>query len=139
MTERRLAILVTGGRAWTAQEPICRAIADLTAERLLENVWLIHGGARGADTIAGEAALRAGINVLPMPIPDAKWKRLGGAAGKLRNRLMVLVLRCLRWCGYESVVLAFPDEESRGTWHCVGVAKRAGFEVTVIKSDWVPR
>lgn len=70
-----------------------------------------------------------------MLIPDAKWKRMGGAAGKLRNRLLVLVLRCLRWCGYECEALAFPDEESRGTWHCVGVAKRAGFHVTEIRQE----
>ena len=45
---------------------------------------------------------------------------------------MVLVMRFLRWCGYECKVLAFPLPHSKGTWDCREKAVEEGFVVDVI-------
>lgn len=47
---------------------------------------LIHGGAPGADTIAGDEARKLGINVT---VVKAEWGRLKNAAGPIRNQKMV--------------------------------------------------
>ena len=47
---------------------------------------LLHGGARGVDTIAGDWARRRGFEVKVMP---ADWDQYGKAAGMIRNKEMV--------------------------------------------------
>lgn len=53
---------------------------------LVDYVTVVHGGARGADTLAGEAADALG---LPVIVEAADWGRLGRAAGFHRNQRML--------------------------------------------------
>jgi hypothetical protein len=46
----------------------------------------MHGAARGADRLAGAAALRLGLEVVEYP---ADWKRHGRRAGYVRNEQML--------------------------------------------------
>ena len=59
---------------------------------------LIHGGARGADSLAGEWAEESGV---PVKVYEADWKRLGKAAGFIRNATMLKH-------GKPDMVIAFP-------------------------------
>lgn len=96
---------------------------------------VIHGAARGVDSIAAHVADEVVVQVIAMP---AQWSRDGKAAGPMRNARMLDVLLALGRCGYEIAVLAFhPDiEASRGTKNMVERARGAGVQVTICKGRY---
>lgn len=117
-----LRILVTGSRDWTDQDAIATALAE-TAAKLLPTdryraVTLVHGAARGADSIAAEVAEFLGWGVAPYP---AAWATFGKSAGHRRNAVMV--------ASGADICLAFPLGESRGTRGCMRLAEKAGIRV----------
>ncbi len=113
------AVIVTGSRNWTDEEAIAKALEASKPD------IVIHGNARGADSIAHK--LSAGRReIIPMP---AQWHRDGKRAGPFRNARMLAVLLALRECGYDVEVLAFPLPDSIGTPHMIGLAVDAGVSV----------
>ena len=86
---------------------------------------IIHGAARGADSIAGAVASRfEGVKVEEYP---AEWKKHGKKAGPLRN------IRMLQE-GQPELVVAFHDDlaNSKGTRHMATIAAKQGLEVFVV-------
>ena len=83
---------------------------------------IIHGGAKGADSIAGETAQALGFKVVEFP---ANWSQYGKGAGPKRNQEMLNQK--------PDLVLAFhPDlSRSKGTKHMVEIARKAGVPVEV--------
>lgn len=81
---------------------------------------VIHGGARGADSLAGEVATKAGV---PVEVYPAQWEKHGRRAGPIRNQQMLDE-------GRPDVVLAMPG--GVGTADMVRRAKAAGLRVVVI-------
>lgn len=81
---------------------------------------VVHGAARGADSLSGEVAEELGCTVEVYP---ADWLKYGKAAGPIRNKQMLDT--------GPDVVLAFHDdlENSKGTRHCVTEAEKRGLEV----------
>lgn len=79
-----MRLLVCGGRDYNDRE---RLFAALDAAHAHKPVTLvIHGAAKGADTLAGEWADARGIPVQAYP---ADWKKLGLVAGPVRNERML--------------------------------------------------
>lgn len=76
---------------------------------------VVHGGARGVDTLAGEAARSLGLEVVTYP---ADWQTHGRAAGPKRNRVMMATER-------PAIVLAYP-RGGPGTADMMRVATEAG-------------
>jgi hypothetical protein len=76
-----MRVLIYGSRTWTDPAPI-KAFID----SLPEDAAIIHGAARGADSLAGELAQARGLVVYEFP---ADWKTHGRAAGPIRNRQMI--------------------------------------------------
>ncbi len=107
-------VLVCGSRTWNDYDAIYRALASKRDE--IEVV--IHGAARGADTLADRAAINLGLPVLAFP---ADWRRDGRSAGPIRNHVMLRK-------GKPDIVLAFSDnlDESHGTRHMLAIALRDG-------------
>lgn len=91
-----MKILVCGGRDFSDAEMMASALARVTAGKVITEV--IHGAARGADSLAGSWAKERGIPVRVFP---ANWKRDGKAAGPIRNALMLTE-------GKPDMVIAFP-------------------------------
>ena len=87
---------------------------------------IMHGAAKGADTLAGEVAERMGFKVVRFP---ADWNKYGKKAGPLRNRQML--------DEKPDLVLAFhPDlAKSKGTKDMVARAKAAGIVVRHFTGD----
>jgi hypothetical protein len=81
---------------------------------------LIHGGARGADSLAAEWAMANGIPVLEYPVTPEDWRTIGKAAGPMRNQRMLDE-------GKPDLVVAFPG--GSGTADMVRRAQRAGVKV----------
>lgn len=79
-----------------------------------------HGGARGADTLAGSWAESRGI---PLRVYPADWARYGRSAGPMRNRHMLDDFD-------PDGVVSFPG--GRGTDDMCSVAQRSGVWVVRI-------
>lgn len=107
-------ILVTGSREW--DDP--QAIFDVLAEYNYGQVTLVHGAARGTDTIAARIAAAFGWRIEVHP---ADWRNLGKSAGFIRNAAMV--------AAGADVCLAFIRDGSPGASHCAHLAEQAGIPV----------
>jgi hypothetical protein len=115
-------VLVCGSRDWTDPEPI-RARLQRIIELWpwdLDEPTVIHGDARGADTLAAGIALDLGFWVEAFP---ADWQTHGRRAGYLRNLLMLDQA--------PDLVLAFQRNGSRGTQHTIDQARKRGIPVEV--------
>jgi len=76
-----MKILVTGSRTWTNW-----AIIERELKRFPRGTILVHGAARGADSIAAEIAKRLGFERRGFP---ADWDTYGNSAGPIRNSQML--------------------------------------------------
>ena len=85
---------------------------------------VIHGGAKGADSLADSWAYRNGVPAQPYPVSDAEWKRHGKRAGPMRNRWMLAD-------GKPDIVIAFPG--GLGTANMISQARAAEVKVQLIE------
>ena len=77
---KKKKVLVCGGRNYGDRETVQRTLDRIRPTEI------IHGAARGADTLAGEYALERDIPCRRFP---ADWRRHGRSAGFMRNRQML--------------------------------------------------
>jgi hypothetical protein len=111
--------IVCGGRDFTDSLYVSQAMEIIHATRPI--TLLIHGAARGADTLGGYWAFKRGIERKIFP---AQWEEHGRAAGAIRNRQMLEE-------GKPELVIAFPG--GKGTANMVQQARAAG--IAVIELD----
>ena len=110
-------LLVCGGRDYTDRAHVFATLDRVHAKKPVALV--IHGAARGADTLAGEWAEDRGIEVWRFV---ASWQKHGNAAGPIRNQAMLATAK-------PEGVVAFPG--GSGTADMVRRAEAAG--VTVMR------
>lgn len=124
---RGQTVLICGSREWTDR----LAIWDELFKRRNDVELVIHGAARGADTLAGDVARELGLAVREYPADWERYKpvpefdpetnkRRGNPAGPIRNAQMLRD-------GAPDLVLAFG--EGRGTDGMVALAEKAGVPV----------
>ena len=114
-----MRVLVCGDRNWTNRQRIGVRLSSLLPN---EDV-IIHGGCRGADKLAGQAAKALGF---PVEVYPAEWTRHGRAAGPIRNQQMLDT-------GIDLLLAFHPDlVTSKGTRDMVMRADKAGVTVEVI-------
>lgn len=80
--------LVFGGRAFDRQTDVDYALNVLAGTKGYPSL-VIHGGARGADSLAGAWARSMRLPVAVYPVSDEEWRRFGKQAGMLRNARML--------------------------------------------------
>lgn len=115
-----MRVLVCGSRGWNNPQIIWNALETLADHH--PQATIIHGDARGADSIADHVAKALGLTVHAVP---AQWEQFGKAAGPMRNKQMLDMA--------PDHVLAFrSDGKSNGTDHMIKLAARAGVPVRVI-------
>lgn len=112
-----MRILVTGSRDWDDQQAIFEALSDID-EASSGPITLVHGGARGADTVAEEFAHAAGWSI---ERHLADWKNLGKRAGFVRNAEMAEL--------GADLCLAFIKNNSRGASMMANLADQVGIPV----------
>lgn len=117
-----IIVLVTGGRDYDNKRLVFRALDELHRRNVIKRV--VHGGARGADALAGRWAKRRGVPCDVFPVSTAEWMAYGLAAGPRGNRIMLRK-------GKPDVVLAFPG--NAGTEGMVELAQKA--RVLVLDSE----
>lgn len=124
----RPRILVCGGRHYNKYN-VVRLYLDLLIDQrgwtyepdeygnTLPNVVIIHGGAKGADSLADRWAV---VNWTGLEVYPADWNKYGKSAGYIRNKQMLVE-------GKPDLVVAFPG--GKGTAMMVKIAREAGVEV----------
>ena len=112
-----MRLLVCGGRDLGNLHAVWAALDLLHAVRPVTH--LIHGAARGADTLAARWAAARHIPATPFP---ADWSK-GLGAGHARNAQMLTE-------GRPDLVVAFPG--GRGTADMVRRARAAGVETVAL-------
>lgn len=122
-----MRILITGSREWSDVATIDRALFDALPGIPMDprRHTVVHGGAPGADYIAGVLAEQKGMRVVVYP---ARWDVYGKAAGPIRNLLMAKA--------GADVCLAFPLGESTGTRHAMRAARMFGIPVLNYGDDY---
>jgi hypothetical protein len=80
-----MKVLCCGDRDWNNKEFI-RNLFIICENIIKKKLIIIHGAARGADTLCGEVAKELGFEVRKYP---AKWEELGKKAGPIRNQEML--------------------------------------------------
>jgi hypothetical protein len=116
MEDNQNTVLVCGGRLYNDKaflfsclDAYCAAVGGFSR--------VVHGGAKGADFLAGEWAKTRGI---PERVYKADWNRYGRRAGFVRNSKMLEA-------EHPDIVIAFPG--GSGTKMMVRIAKDKGIAV----------
>lgn len=120
-------IQITGGRKFLKPAPIKEAIKKYVDQYGAGNIILRQGEAKGADTLSKMIAKSLGIKDIqerPVEFYNLNWDD-GLDAGNKRNEAM------LDENPIPNIVLAFPDNESRGTWNMIEYAKARNIETIV--------
>jgi hypothetical protein len=124
-----MRVLVCGGRDFNDRDKLFGYLDQFCLDHNLKteedeygnwrfsNIHIIHGGARGADSLADQWAI---VNWVPWTEFKADWDKHGKAAGPTRNKQMLDE-------GKPDVVIAFPG--GKGTAHMVSIARAAGVKV----------
>jgi hypothetical protein len=110
-----MKVLVCGGRDFQDEHFVFDWLDKL--HKQYDFTQVIHGDARGADTLAKRWAKQEGIPQLACP---ADWEKHGKSAGFIRNKQMLVD-------GKPDMVVAFPG--GRGTMSMTTLAKAAGVTV----------
>lgn len=118
-----MRILVCGGRDFTDHVTFNRWMARFVSDydgEYDDNTVIIHGGAKGADTLAGLFAKMFGLKC---EVYYANLAAFGNSAGPIRNHQMLDE-------GKPDYVVAFKG--GKGTAHMVKIAQEAGLKVLLV-------
>jgi hypothetical protein len=113
-------VLVCGGRDYADKAKVYQTLDALLSDNP-SVLRIIHGAARGADSLASQWAKDRGITEIAYP---ADWKSYGKQAGYIRNTQMLQE-------GQPHLVVAFPG--GAGTAMMIRIARSAGVTVKEIK------
>lgn len=100
-----MKILVCGSTYFTDYEKFHDELMKILVDRGFNDVTIISGMAKGADTLAVQFADQYGLPCLKFP---ADWSRYGKGAGPVRNQQMLDE-------GSPDLIVAFPIQSSKGT------------------------
>ena len=114
-----MKILICGSRNITDYERCVEYISKIIKTNALTPTVIIHGGARGADTIANTFAIQ---HRLPTLVFKPDWST-GKSAGYIRNGQMVEIA---------DAVIAIWDGQSRGTNHTINLGIEKGVPTFVV-------
>lgn len=122
-----MRILVCGGRDYADYSRVREVLDELATKHskyykqndnwLPSDITIIHGGAKGADSLADQWAV---VNWADLRVYEADWETHGRSAGPKRNQRMLEE-------GMPHLVVAFPG--GRGTAHMMKIAREAGVPV----------
>jgi predicted dinucleotide-utilizing enzyme len=105
-------VLVCGGRDYADKAKVYQTLDGFLSDNP-SVLHIIHGAARGADSLASQWAKDRGVTEIAYP---ADWKAYGKQAGYIRNKQMLDE-------GKPDLVLAFPG--GAGTAMMVRIARAA--------------
>ena len=112
-----IVILITAGRTIRNGDPIERVLRKYVERYGAENLILRHGAAKGGDSYGNWHAKKLKFAAIEsFPIDEEAWRLYGNAAGPIRNGEMLDAEQI------PDIVIAFPDDQSSGTYDCIDQA-----------------
>jgi predicted Rossmann fold nucleotide-binding protein DprA/Smf involved in DNA uptake len=110
-----MKVAVIGSRSFNDYEQMKGQLEKLEIKEI------ISGGSKGADELAERYAKEKS---LPITIIKPNWKRYGKAAGVIRNKDIITTA---------DLIIAFWDEESKGTLNSINLAKKTNKPCFIFK------
>jgi len=123
LANKPFRLIVFGGRDFNDYELMERTLNNLLVNYEPEQVIIVSGRARGADSLGERYAEEYGLRVESYP---ADWGGYGRGAGYIRNEEMAQV---------GDAAVGFWDGKSKGTAHMIGMVKRYHLQVRIIKYE----
>lgn len=117
-------LLVAGTRTFDDYELLSKKIKQLTT-KYGNNICIVSGGAKGADTLAERYAKEHGLEFIKFP---AKWDEYGNKAGFIRNEKMHNYISQHEHRG----CVLFWDGKSKGTKHSIALSKKYENQLRII-------
>lgn len=116
-------VIVAGGRDFDDWELLSESLHRFLSRfyDLPEPVEIVEGGARGADRLGCKYAI---ANRLAHKRISADWDTHGKRAGIMRN---------IEMAEYADALVAFWDQNSKGTAHMIETMRKMGKPVRVVK------
>jgi hypothetical protein len=114
-----MKIIVAGSRSFSSYDRLAKIMDKVTAN--LQEITIISGAARGADTLGERWAAERKHTVIRKP---ADWDRFGKSAGYRRNEEMAAIADAL---------VAFWDGKSPGTKHMIDLMTSTKKPVRIIR------
>lgn len=114
-----IKLIVAGGRNFDNYSLLSNKL-DKILEKTYEDIEIVSGKAKGADSLGERYAKDRGLKVAEFP---ADWNRYGKSAGYRRNSEMA---------DYATHCVCFWDGISRGTEHMINLAKNKNLKLRVI-------
>ncbi len=111
-------IIIAGGRDFSDYNLLSTTM-DYLLSRVNDEIIVVCGKARGADTLGELYAQERGYTVQYFP---ADWERYGKSAGHVRNTEMAKNADAL---------VAFWDGSSRGTKNMIEIAQKHGLKIRI--------
>lgn len=122
--DKQRCFLITGSRKHENLAVVRRVLHDFYVNSLMPDL-IIVGGAKGVDTEAEQWGERFGRAVLRWPSDNQNVR--ADLAPLARNGAMVDMAKTLSLSNkWQSVCVAFPSGEARGTRHCARYALSRG-------------
>ena len=114
-------VIIAGGRDFADYNRLCWFMDQWVLDNDMgpDNTDFISGEAKGADILGKKWALSRGYKVVLFP---AQWDIHGKAAGYIRNKAMA---------DEATALVAWWNENSKGTGNMIWVATKAGLKVHI--------
>jgi len=116
-----IKIIIAGGRDYTDVSAMEVGFLKHFNKYRNDQVEIVSGMARGADSVGVELAMKYDLVVHEYP---ALWHMYGRSAGYKRN---------VHMAENATHLLAFWDGMSKGTEHMINIAKRMGLKTIIVK------
>ena len=111
-------VIIAGGRDFQDYDLLTKTM-DRLLSNIKDDIEVVCGMARGADTLGEQYAIERGFSVRYFP---ADWNRYGKSAGFIRNAEMA---------ENADALVAFWDGQSHGTRNMIETATSRGLKVRV--------
>ncbi len=112
-------IVICGSRHFLDYNILSSALDDFLSDLQKDQICIVSGGCRGADSLALRYAQDRNISSLKFP---ADWARFGKSAGIIRNFQMLEIA---------DICFGFHDGESRGTAHMLRISRKKNIRTEV--------
>jgi hypothetical protein len=113
-------VIVAGTRTFNDYD-LLKSKLDKYLANIKDEIVIISGKARGADTLGERYAKEKGYKIMEFP---AQWEKYGRSAGYRRN---------VEMAKNADALVAFWDQKSKGTMHMINIAKEYGLLIRVVR------
>lgn len=115
-------VIIAGGRDFNDYN-LLKSKCDFYLSKINEEVEIVCGGAKGADSLGERYAKEKGLSIRYF---YADWDLYGNSAGYRRN---------VEMGNYADALIAFWDGKSKGTKHMIDYALIKNINIRVVKYD----